>query len=233
MPKILIKAGDEGALGWLNELPEIGWEDLAETVRLDGIAAANGGHTPWKVLADEPVAVGGTQLYMPTLGALEWLQSVLPELPDDRWSALASAYACHSARQPKELWGLNDSAAVQGRVRQWLRGIGATEEELLCATKAAMEGFPLTGPLARGDSTDTLTRAAAHMREFGATLDYWLWSQPAQRVLWIGRGLENDATPQGRLRPGMKAAFTAMAALRRRCRAKYLDAAATEADTDG
>lgn len=88
----------------LEQLKEISFDDLKELIRLDAQLASGGGDCPAEVLADQPVHVGGIKLYMPTLGATEFLeQKIKAWFSDDVYTDLFTAYVLSYSRRPDVL----------------------------------------------------------------------------------------------------------------------------------
>lgn len=178
--------------------------ELRELLRLDALMATDGGSAPARVLADQPVQVGNTVLYMPSLGALALLREKQGEWfgGDPATGALLVAWCCHHAREPAAYWGLTDEAAARRALGAWARTLSCTAEELYHATEAALAGFPLCTTTGPETGAETLALVANCLETYGGRLADWLWAEPAQRVLWLGRDAGNLRAATRSQRPG-------------------------------
>lgn len=209
-----------------DELPEIALDELEELLRLSRLVADDGGTAPPAVLADAPVAVGNTCLFMPSLGALAFCRAWESQqwfADDPVYRDLLLAYACHTARDAERLWQLRGPEAARQALDEWSRGLSCTLDELRHATRAAFAGFPETAASDRPHDPGALALVGDLMERFGGQLDYWLWLEPAQRVVWLGRELANARTPVGDNPAGRLHAAKQFADLARRLRCRQTE----------
>lgn len=176
----------------LAELPSIDLGDLREGLRLYDAIDQEGGHAPDRVLADAAVRVGNLRLWMPSVGALRWIERGLEWFAGDETELLLwQAYCLAHSRRPQVLGRIGTSAAARRAVDAWEPTVGCTLAELAHACAAAMSGFPdseaVTDPTTA--STDALRFAAACLANHGGRLDEWLWAEPLQRAVWLSREL--------------------------------------------
>lgn len=131
-----------------------------------------------------PEIVGGTTLWPPTIGALEWYGK--HAFADDRVRALTLAFACANARKPEVLLGLQGAQSVGAAVLAWATlldvpyaTLGDALDRLLGTADAEIVQL---GPgeertVTTGDMLGLLARTHP-----GQSPSYWLWEAPEALV---------------------------------------------------
>lgn len=158
--------------------PILDWADLADIVALGDACMRAESEPP---LIRPSVSIGSLTFYRLSYGALEWFNTVGEKLGSENLYAGALAYASHHAKTPAALWESPDERTAKKAVKDFMRGIGCTVEELFTELAAFLnEGRskglpgdkpsdPSKEPSGWGAALDILCNT------YGRSPEDWLW----------------------------------------------------------
>jgi len=133
---------------------------------------------PVNDIIDMPVVVGGYHLKQPTIGVLEWYNDFfLPLFESNPLLADGGlAFALSLSDAPEQLWKLDSKRLVKKEVKRFLRRMKCSHQELQDSI------IGLLGVNESEPSDDDKCNAGALIamlcKEYGHTVDYWLWEAP-------------------------------------------------------
>ena len=155
-------------------------DDFDDVARLNNLCnAITDDSEPINDIIDMPVVVGGYQLKQPTIGILEWYNDFyLPMFETNPLMADAGlAFALSLSDTPSQLWELDSKRAVKREVKRFLRRLSCSHIELQ-EVLVKLLGIKDDEPKAEGDKGNAGGLIAMLCKEYGHTVDYWLWDAP-------------------------------------------------------
>jgi len=129
-------------------------------------------------IIDMPVVVGGYQLKQPTIGILEWYNDFyLPLFESNPLMADGGlAFALSLSDAPSKLWELNDKGKAKKAVKRFLRGCSCGHQQLQDSIIFLLGGDKEDSGEDKSGNAGGLI--AMLCKEYGHTVDYWLWEAP-------------------------------------------------------
>lgn len=176
---------------------------------------------PHEGLAGAPVQIGNLTLWPLTIGASEWVHTMLAMFPDGKDSVTVVAYGMAKARSPVDLPAGMRYRDAQAALRAFRRSLGVTHRELMEAISVLSEREPKAPP--KTTTPPDATRVyrdliAALCKAYPATTpDYWRWGTSRCEALDMLAAYNKQLTTRGeRLSKGDPAAlaFDALIAAR-------------------
>lgn len=176
-------------------------EDFNDLTKLNDLCAAvldnSAEHND---VIDMPVRVGPYRIHKPTIGALEWFGEYAEKWFSDNGYLLdcALAYVLTLSDLPGDLWELEDKKTAYRRIKRWMRKLDITHEELQ-AQLISVLGVSDKDGQGKDKAGDAGKLVAMLCREYGHTVEYWLWEAPVSIITlfandYISRiEAENDA----------------------------------------
>ena len=191
----------------LEGMQEIELDELQELFRLDEISAKKGGSCPGEIAIDVPVYFDDFVLYRPGIGCMIFLDTYVKQwFEDDAINMIVFMALClQYGREPKKLYSsLGTKERAIKAINEASIYMCCTIEELQEAVTSCYAGFPEVGKVDENCDSFILAQASSFAEALGPDIDFWFWSQSAQKVMWLHReqaevlAKENNAFSPGR-----------------------------------
>jgi len=190
------------------------WDELQELNELARRITEPGDKSGARTWLAASKTVGNVTVHPLSLGGWLWLTELGIPLFEDRvfWQNIAVAYVMAHSRNPEKFRHVNDRESAKRILKEWVRGCGATQAELLDAIDEVCGNDDEIDAEDGGKDTDTNYGPVVALlcREYGATPDYWIWECPLGQlealVLEYDAKCRREAAAQAKASGGQGAA---------------------------
>jgi len=173
----------------LEGMQEIELDELQELFRLDELSAKKGGSCPGEIAIDIPVYFDNFTLFRPGIGCIIFIDNCINWFEDDPIGSIVFTALCLKyGRDPKKLYTrLGTKERAVDAVNKASVYMCCTIDELQEVITSCYAGFPEVGKVDKDCDNYILAQASSFAELLGPDIDFWFWSQSAQKVMWLQR----------------------------------------------